>query len=359
MNDTIRYNLFIFLSVISRNLISIFSLVFLYSYGYTIKDIFLFLTVMYGVGIISNTLGIYLSSKISFKYVLIISSIINILGYYYLSVMNRDLFSLIILSIIMSFGDCLYNSVRHYVAISIKDIKVNNILIWNYIGIMFTSVISAYITKNISILFGVIVSFIISLISIIPLYKIKSCSKGNVTFKDISIKDKKYFFVLEQFKVVFCELQNLFLFLYIDNNLMYIGGFQVVIGIASIIFLFYFNRKIDYKYFKYFNFILCIVLLLKLNVDNKYIMYAIALFEGLCLKEYEYFSTVNLYDVSNNNIFGYLIICEIIFGVSKFLILIFSYFFVSNLYVFMMICILFIFISGFVYPKKLDKNLFT
>lgn len=355
MNNSIRYNLFILISTIGRSLVEVFSLVFLYKMGYDIKSILLFLFVMYSGGIISNSLGIYLASKIGYKYVLIISSLLFGFGYYYLSVMNNNISNLILLGIIMSFGNYMYHAIRHYVAMMIKGINVSNILIWSYIGIMFTSLVGAYITNKLSLLVNVIVVIVFSLISLIPIINIKDNNKGKIQVSFVKIGKKKRFFVMEQFKVVFCELQGLFLYLYIEENLIYIGLFQLFVGIASILFLFYFNKlKGNMKWFKYLNILLCIVLFFKINLGNKYILYVVALMEGLLLKEFEYFSTLNLYDIDNNNISGYLMIVEIIFSVSKSLIVLLFYLFFDNLYYIMVICIVGIFLCSFLYPKEVN-----
>ena len=152
-------------------------------------------------------------------------------------------------------------------------------------------------------------------------------------------------------------MQGLFLYLYIESNLVIIGKVQVFIGIASILFIFYFNKyKNDIKYFKYFNILLCIDLLLKVNIKNRYLLYLVAFIEGLCFKEYEYYSTLNLYDNNNNNISSYLIKSEIIFCISKSIIILLFYIFRLDLYYIMIICILGIFISSFIYPKHV-KNM--
>jgi len=352
MNNNIRYNLFILISTISRNLVEVFSLVFLYKMGYDIKDILFYLFIMYSIGIVSNSLGIYLVSKFGYKYVLIMSSILFVFSYYYLSIMDNTIINLIILAIIMSFGNYLYHVVRHYVAMMIKEINVSNILIWNYIGIMFTSLVGAYITNRFSLFVNIVIVIIFSLISLIPLIKIKDKNSGGIQLCNVCLGKKSRFFIMEQFKVIFCELQGLFLYLYIDNNLMYIGLFQLFIGIASILFLFYFNKvNSNVKYFKYLNILLCVVLLLKINVFNKYILYLVALIEGLGFKVFEYFSTLNLYD-RNNNIYGYLMKVEIIFSASKSIIILLFYLFFNNLYWIMFICVIGIFICSFIYPYE-------
>jgi hypothetical protein len=218
---------------------------------------------------------------------------------------------------------------------------------------MFTSFVGAVITNKLSLVVNVIIVIILSIISIIPIINIKDNSRGKIELSNIHFENKIKFFIAEQFKVIFCELQGLFLYLYIEDNLIYIGVFQLFIGIASILFLLYFNKlKGNYKYFKYINVILCLVLLLKLNINNKYILYIIAFLEGLCLRVFEYFSTLNLYDNKDNNIYGYLIVSEIIFCISKSLIILIFYLFLNDLYWILMICIIGIFLCSFCFPIK-------
>jgi len=359
MSDSLRYNIFLLISSISRNLIELFSLVFLYKMGYSIKDILLFLLVMYSIGLISNTLAIYLSSKIGYKFILIISNLIFAFSYYYLSIMSKTTKSLIILAILMSFGNYMYHSIRHLVGMMIKNINISIILISNYIGIMFTSLIGAYITDKFSLSLNVILVIIISIISLIPLIKLKETKKETINLKNVKIPiKKKLYFIAEQFKVIFCELQGLFLYLYIDNNLIYLGIFNLFIGISSIIFLLYLNKiKENTKYYKYFNIILCLILFLKINLKTKNLLYIIALLEGLFLKEFEYFTTKNLYNQESNNTYSYLTYSEIIFILGKSLIMLIFYLFIDNIYLIETICIFGIFICTFLYPiKKVSRQ---
>src|SRR5699024_3729576 len=158
---------------------------------------------------------------------------------------------------------------------------------------------------------------------------------NNITFN----KHKLLFFIFEQFKVIFLILQPLYLYLYVEKNILYIGLFNIIMGLSSIIFVYFFLRKISFiKYFliliivffiifvyffvrkikvnKYFwllNIVFCIILILKLNISNNFIMLMIAFLEGLFSRMYEVVSTENLYDIKNGNVSSYLIIVELIF----------------------------------------------
>ena len=72
MNKNNNYHLFLFLTTFTRGLVETFSLVLLYKKGFMVKEILIFLLITYLVGIVAN----YVSLKIKYKTVLIISSIL-------------------------------------------------------------------------------------------------------------------------------------------------------------------------------------------------------------------------------------------------------------------------------------------
>ena len=160
-----------------------------------------------------------------------------------------------------------------------------------------------------------IVVIAISLVALIPLFKLE-VEEDNTKIKYEKIPRNKFlFFILEQSKVINLILQPLYLYLFINSKIEYVGIFNVVMGISSCVFIYFFVRKInDKKYFKYLNILFCIFLLLKLNVNNKYLVLLIGLFEGLGIKMFEVVSAENIYNIDKDtNVKGYIIITEIIF----------------------------------------------
>ena len=67
------------------------------------------------------------------------------------------------------------------------------------------------------------------------------------------------------------------------------------------------------------------VLILKLNINNKYWLYVIAFLEGICFKTSELCSTNILYNTVDEPI-GYIVMTQIIFLVARIVLLIISYF---------------------------------
>lgn len=353
MNNIKRYNIFIILSTIARNIVEVFSSVLLYKMGYSFREILLFFAVLYFTGAITSTCVMYLTKVIKPKYILILSSLIFSGSFYFMSVMNKTFYNLIIFSVIYGIGSYTYHTLRHYYAIKSidnhKKTEIGSILIFTNIAIIFSSLIASFIQSKLSLLVLAITVVIISVLAVIPLLKF------DIGEDDISIKYKRIeknklkFFILEQAKVINLSLQPLYLYLFIDNRVEFIGIFNVILGISACIFIYYFVRKIDdKKYFKYFNMIFCLFLLLKLNVSNKYLILFIGFFEGLGVKMFEVVSAENIYSISRDtNIKGYLVIVEIIFCMVRGIMCAIGYF-INDIKIILYLSIVLIFLVGFV-----------
>lgn len=353
MTNIKRYNIFILLSTMARNVVEIFSSVLLYKEGYSVKEILLFFTILYFVGAITSTITIYLTKIIKPKYLLIISSIIFSGSFYYMSVMDKTFLNLVIFSIIYSIGCYTYHSLRHYFAIkSIDNNKRNeigNILIYSNIGVIIASLVLSYIQSKLSTTILAFVVIGISIIAIIPLFKL-DVKENNTNIKYDKIpRNKLIFFFLEQAKVINLILQPLYLYLFVNSKIEYVGIFNVVMGISACIFIYFFVRKInDKKYFKYLNILFCLFLLLKLNVTNKYLVLLIGLFEGLGIKMFEVVSAENIYNIKKDiNVKGYIITTEIIFCLVRSIFCFIGYL-INDIKIILYISIILISFVGFV-----------
>ncbi len=360
MKKLTLYNVFLFLSNISRNIVEIFSFVYLYQKGYKIKNILLFYSIYYLVGVFISYITIYLTKCIRRKVLLIISGLLYGVSFYYLSVMSMTNYNLVILSIILSTSSFIYHTIRHYYAMNlvdkVEDKKIASILISAYLPIIFSSILGSYIVDKYSILVSSIIVIILSVISIIPLIFIKDDITNNkIEYSKIN-SNKLIFFILEQFKVIFLLLEPIYLYLYVKKSLNYVGTFNILIGISSIIYLYYIAHRINInKYFKYINIIFCLVLLLKLNITNKYILLVVALLEGLGIKSFELTSNKNIYNIENSNINGYLITCELIFCFLRSIICLMFYLFIDNVKVMLYISLVPIFLISFVKLSDIKK----
>ena len=362
MKKLTLYNIFLFLSNISRNIVEVFSFVYLYEKGYSIKDILLFFTIYYLIGVFISFITIYLTKYIKRKILLIISGLMYGLSFYYLSIMNTSYYNLVILSIILSISSFIYHTIRHYYAINLvhgsEDKKIASILISSYLPMIFSSILGGYITSKYSIVVSSIIVIILSIISIIPLIFISdNITNNKIVYNKIN-SNKLIFFILEQFKVIFLLLEPMYLYLYVKKSLNYVGIFNIFICLSSVIFLYYISHKINInKYFKYINILFCIVLIFKLNITNKYILLIIALLEGLGIKSFELTSNKNIYNINNNtNINGYLITCELIFCLVRSIICLIFYLFIKRIIVMLYICLIFIFLISFTKLSSIKRK---
>ena len=348
MSKARTYNIFLFLSTMTRGLVEVFSLVLLYKRGYSLNELLFFLFVMYSMGIVVN----YFSLKIYYKLVMFMSSIIYGLSFIYLSNMNAGIIALSIFGILLSIGSYSYHVIRHYLALMMLEEgrrKTTNLVVITYLGMIMASLVGMFLIESSSVGATSIVIFILSLVGIMPILSMEriEISKRDNNERIVIPREKIIFNILEQFKVVFLELQPLFLYMYIDSSIYYVGIFSVVVNIASLVVVYFLAKKLSWSYFKYYCLILGLILVLKLNIKSGMYLMLLAFFEGIFVKIYEMFSLDNLYDYENNNIQKYLWYEELIFFGTKSIIMFLYWVLGFNFYVIMYINIVGVVLSGF------------
>lgn len=343
------YHIFLFLSTFTRGLVEVFSLVLLYKKGFSVSNIFLFLFLMYGVGILVN----YISLKISYKLVLILSSCLYGISFLYLSFMDIKIYSLIILAIILACGNYSYHAIRHLLALELledREHATGGIVMVTYLGIIAASIVGIYLIGKLSLVITSIIIFMLSFLSMIPILKLRiDTSHGKkLELRKVKIeKDKIIFSVLEQFKVIFLEIQPLFLYMYVEQSIYYVGIFNVIVNLASLIVVYFLSKRMRKRYFKYVCLLLGIIFILKLNIKSGVILLGLAFLEGVFVKLYENVSLGNLYAVGDNAIREYLIVEEFIFFFSKSIVMFIVCLFHFHIYVVMYIGIIGMIASGF------------
>jgi len=342
------YHLFLFLTTFTRGIVEAFSLVLLYKKGVVLDNILLFLIVMYGVGVLVN----YVSLKINYKVVLVVSSLLYGISYLYLSFMETNLVNLIIFALLLSISTYSYHCIRHYLALLFKVKNTSLMVNIMFLGLIVSAIVGTYIISKLSIFWVSVILFSLSILSLLPIFKVdieidKSKNK-------VSIKGRKIVFnIFEQFKVIFLELQPLFLYLYINDSITYVGGFNIIINISSLIILFFMRKIAVGKYYFYVCFLLGVVLLFKISISNAIILFLIAVVEGILVKMYERGSLSNLYNIGGNSIREYLIVEEFIFFISKSIMMLIFLVLDINLKSILFICIIGIIFSGMIFKEDM------
>lgn len=344
MKDTKFYNIYIFISTFTRNIIDIYSIVFLYQNNISIHNIIGIYAIIYFLGIFISTISLKLGNKIGYKYILISSSIISAITFY---IINNTK-NIYLLATFLSLSIFTYHPIKHYYGIKLlnKKEKIGTSLILIYLA----SFISSYfVIKKLKIIYLII----ITIIGIIPSIFIKKEPEEKIIYPKGIPPSKLRFFIFDQFKILFILLEPLYLYL-ISKKISYVGIFNIVITISSVIYLYLISNKINLsKTYKYINILFVIVLLLKLNITNQTILLIIAFLEGIGVKTNELVSTMNLYNINKHKSqTGYLIISEIIFCLTRTIFLCIIYLSKLDLTNTMYILLIGIFILSFQYREK-------
>ena len=342
MKTVKNYNIYIFISTFTRNIIDVYSVIYLYKKGFGVSDIIAMYSVIYFLGYFISEISIRIGNYVGYKYILILSSIITSITFYII----RNSLNIYLISLFLSLSIFTYHPIRHYYGIIIlrKKKEIGNTLILTYIATLLSSYIAI---KNIKLVYLII----ISIIGIIPALFIKKDNANIVSKKYVLPKEKINFFIFDQFRIIFILLEPLYLYL-ISYNISYVGIFNIVLTISSVLCIYLLVNKINVnKNYKYINILFVVVLLLKLNIKSRILLLIIAFLEGICIKTNELVSTMNLYS-DNSMDKGYIIISEKIFCITRTLILSIMYYLSLNLKAYLYILLVGIFILSFQYKKN-------
>lgn len=336
-----NYTIFLFITTMTRNIIDIYSIIYLYQKSFSIKSIIGTYVLVYFIGIFISRYSILIGNKIGYKYILMLSTIVTSITFYIMQISNN----IYLIATFLSLSLFTYHPIRHCYGIKLLKNKkdISKTLIYTYIAQLLSSYI---VIKKISFIYLII----ISIIGIIPTLFIKKESSKKIKYPHRISNNKLNYFFYDQFKIIFLLLEPLYLYL-ISNNISYVGLFSIILTISSIVCIYYIVNKINiYNNYQYINIIFTLILIIKLNADNKNLLLIIALLEGIGIKINELISNINLYDY-NQISEGYIIVSETIFCLTRTLILGILYFLPISLKSILYILLVGVFLLSFQYKK--------
>ena len=358
MSDLKKYNIFIFITSFAKLLVEIFIPLILYNMSFTIKEIILFLILKYSFCLLFIPVGYFIGKKYSVSTLMILSSIIFSITYIYLSQINKNLTSLIILSILYSSYLMFYWLGRHTYGLSIIEDKktTDNVSLYNIftiLGGLFSPFIGSYIIEKTSTLTLSTIVLVLMIISIIPLTKIKKIKLNpNTQIKHIikSFPKTNYIFnTLDQLRYILYTVLPLWIYINIKSKYSYIGILNIITGLGSIIYIYLLSKKMDKNKKDYLSLsllIMGIIYLLKITITSNLAYLIITLFEGITKSSLDTITLRNTYVYQKNYcITSYIIFTEIINNIARTLFLIIFYIFNVPLKTMLLICILGIFLN--------------
>lgn len=361
MSDLKKYNIFIFITSFAKLLVEIFIPLILYNMSFTIKEIILFLILKYSFCLLFIPVGYFIGKKYSVSTLMILSSIIFSITYIYLSQINKNLTSLIIISILYSSYLMFYWLGRHTYGLSIIEDKktTDNVSLYNIftiLGGLFSPFIGSYIIEKTSTLTLSTIVLVLMIISIIPLTKIKKIKLNpNTQIKHIikSFPKTNYIFnTLDQLRYILYTVLPLWIYINIKSKYSYIGILNIITGLGSIIYIYLLSKKMDKNKKDYLSLsllIMGIIYFLKITITSNLAYLIITLFEGITKSSLDTITLRNTYVYQKNYcITSYIIFTEIINNIARTLFLIIFYIFNVPLKTMLLICILGIFLNVFV-----------
>ncbi len=201
-----------------------------------------------------------------------------------------------------------------------------------------------------------IILLVISIVSVLPLSKIKEkASKEKIEIKSIMKKYplKNYLFLfLEQFKQINIALFPLYLYLAISRKFEYIGVVGVITNISSIIYVYLLAKKMDKNKKDYLG-IMCLLLsvlwLFKLNIESSKIMIFIIFLEGIFVFGLETIILRNIYSYGKEyKVLSYNLFIEVIKNIFRVVILFIFIIFDFKLKLILYVGLIMLFISSFI-----------
>ena len=333
MTNLKKYNIFITITTFAKLMIEVFIPLLLYNIGFQLNEILIFYLVQFFTIFLFNIPATYIGQKITFKKLMIISSILFSITYIYINYITKNIIKLIILSILNGLYLSTYWIGRHIYGISIIKEKettdnVSKYMIFGIIGSLPASYIGAYILEKYGYISLSIIILILSFISLFPLFKIKINQKINkIKIKQIikNFPRQNYIFLFfDQLKFFTILLFPLYIYINIKSELKYIALTNVIIGISSILYILYIAKKMDENkkdYLKPMLLAMFIILLIKLNINSSNIILFIIFIEGISKSALDTIILRNTYSYkANYNNISYILFIEQLYSLFRFII---------------------------------------
>ena len=310
MNNRKKFELYVFLSTFSRNLIEVFIPVILYKFGYELREVIIYF-------LLSNIFSLVLSYPLiefSKKFNNKILTFIGIIAFVNLQIMLANITYSMIYILIISFLYALYRrgywiSRRFYNLQVMEKEKIGTtfsiISIVNHLGVIFASYIGAVMLDYLTVELVIVISIIIFMLSILPLSFMKFKHEKNnekitliKTLKSIPFSNLYLFGSYELLNVIKCFF-SLYIVIYVKDTYSTVGLFNLITNLSVLGFSYFYGKKIDEKknYLKLSIILVVITYIFKANTT--YIALAIvSFFEGVFTKMHEISISKEFYTLS-------------------------------------------------------------
>lgn len=365
-----KFNIYVFISTFARALIETFIPLLLFKFGYSLKEVVFYFLMYNFIELLISYPLVYLATKKGNKVLAILGFIGFILTQYILNKMYMGLSYLLIIATLYALYRAGYWLSRRY--FNLKVIHKKNIsstysivTIVNQVALVFAGYIGSLFLDFIGTDVLTLIAVVLYVISIIPLFMFKfEHDETNTdvklelfkTLKEVSLNNIYIFGSYEILNVIKFFF-TLYLFIYVKDTYQTVGLFNLITNLSVMIFAFYYGKKTDGKknYLKLSIVLVALVYILKANVVSIGLV-IVSLLEGIAIKMYEISMNKELYSLSKKFEYNnYNLMYEILCKVFRSVVLVISYFFISDLKIMIYVSVGVILLGLFVNIKKIKK----
>ena len=371
MKNKKYFDLYVFFSTFSRNLIEVFIGTILFKSGFSLKEVILFVLLFNLFSFIIAFPCIWLSKKYSNRVLAIISALSFGLTQLILGSIKPVLWYIYLLAFLYSIYRRSYWVSRRYYTLKViqkkdiaKDYSILSII--NQIGILISSYAGALFLDFVSIDILILISVTLFLISIIFLTKLKFEHEKNdykiEIIKTIRSVPKSFILHLGCFELqaVLKYLMPLYIFIYVKDTYSAIGLINLIVYLSTLIFTYLYAKIINDKknYLKLSIMLFIVINILKVNTLG-ILLYIVSFVEGFISKTYEqsfykeYLTMSKKYEYYNYNM-----LYEIVQNVFRTLLTLILFVFIDDLKIMIYVTLLVMSISLFV-KLKTDSGLIS
>ena len=364
-----KFELYVFLSTFSRNLIEVFIPVILYKYGYELKEVVLYFLLTNAFSLVLSYPLIKLSKKFNNK----ILTLIGIVSFVIVQIMLAYIVNSIWYIISLAFIYAMYRrgywiSRRYYNLNVMEKEKIGTtfsiISIVNNLGVILASYIGAVMLDYLDVIAVTIISIVIFLFSIIPLSLMKfKHEKDEIRFevvktlKEIPFRNLYLFGSYELLNVV-KFMFALYIFIYVKDTYTTVGFFTLITNLSVLVFSYLYGKKIDESKNLLKLSIVLVVLTYILKANSTYIVLAIVSFlEGIFTKMHEISISKEFYALSKKFEYNnYNLVYELIQNGFRTFSLLVIYLLNIDLKISIYWLLLIMFLGAFMNFKQIDKR---
>lgn len=317
MTERIRFNTFLFLSTFARTLIEVFISVYLFKNGFPINSVLLFYLLENAFAIFISYLFVLIGERHGYAIVMCVGiASFAVLQFALNQIVINDYY-ILLLALLYSLYRRGYWVARRYYVTKVVPQKGSSrpfsiMMVLSEIASVLAGFLGGLLLDSFNALTLTVLSFILLLISVLPLLRIKNETKRTKIelLKNLKKYDKRNYaaFSLYELDNLLSFVFPIFVVIYIKDTYTMAGLVNAVSSLAIIVFIVIYGRIITKKNYFILSTVLFIVVCLAKLLFMDYLILILCFTEGIIKKMQEqsvnkiYFENRNGMDLTHYNL---------------------------------------------------------